>query len=385
MCTAEGQPPGQTKKRKISMKLQNLIHILMGIVCIGLLPYAQAVVPPPDGGYPGGNTAEGQAALLSLTSGTFNTAVGFASLRLDSTGNFNTGVGAGTLLANTAAENTAIGAGALLANTTGTQNTANGAFALFSDDTGAGNTAVGDRALFRNTVGAYNVAVGDIALFSLTSTVAGNADNNVAIGAGALANVTEGNFNIAIGFNAGVNLTSGSQNIYIGNDGFPTEVLTIRIGSPQAATYIAGINGQTASEGAAVYVNSNGKLGTSPSSVRFKDNIKSMDKASEAILALKPVTFCYKKEFDPKGIPQFGLLAEDVEKINPDLVARDSDGKPYSVRYEQVNAMLLNEFLKARRQIDAQQKQIDALTVGLQKVSAQLEASKPAPQVVNNP
>jgi len=301
-------------------------------------------------------------------------------------------VGAGTLLLNTEGENTATGAGALLSNTNGSQNTANGAFALFSNDTGAGNTAVGNRALFRNTVGAYNVAVGDLALFSLTKPVAGNVDNNVAIGTGALANVTAGSFNIAIGFNAGVNLTSGGQNIYIGTDGFPTESSTIRIGSAQTATYIAAINGQTASGGAAVYVNSDGKLGTSPSSVRFKDNIKSIDKASEAILALNPVTFCYKKEFDPKGIPQFGLIAEEVEKVNPDLVVRDKEGKPYSVRYDQVNAMLLNEFLKEHRRVQEQgaiiarqQKQIDALTAGLQKLSAQLEASKPAPQVVNNP
>jgi trimeric autotransporter adhesin len=110
-----------------------------------------------------------------------------------------------------------------------------------------------------------------------------------------------------------------------------------------------------------------------------------MGKTSEAILALKPVTFRYKHEVDPDGIRQFGLVAEEVEKVNPDLVVRDKEGKAYSVRYDQVNAMLLNEFLKARRQIDTQQKQIDALTAGLQKVSAQLEASKPAQQVVSNP
>ncbi len=362
---------------------------LVAELCYGLLPTAQAVSP--DGCLPGGNTAEGCNALLSLTTGTFNTAVGFDSLLSNTDANFNTGVGAGTLLLNTEGENTATGAGALLSNTNGSQNTANGAFALFSNDTGAGNTAVGNRALFRNTVGAYNVAVGDLALFSLTEPVAGNVDNNVAIGTGALANVTAGSFNIAIGFNAGVNLTSGGQNIYIGTDGFPTESSTIRIGSAQTATYIAAINGQTASGGAAVYVNSDGKLGTSPSSVRFKDNIKSIDKASEAILALNPVTFCYKKEFDPKGIPQFGLIAEEVEKVNPDLVVRDKEGKPYSVRYDQVNAMLLNEFLKEHRRVQEQgaiiarqQKQIDALTAGLQKVSAQLEMSNPASQTASN-
>jgi hypothetical protein len=150
--------------------------------------------------------------------------------------------------------------------------------------------------------------------------------------------------------------------------------------------YIGNITGQAATGGEQVFVTSDGKLGTVniPSSARFKDDITPMNEASEAILALKPVTFHYKKEFDPKGIPQFGLVAEDVVKVNPDLVKRDRDGKLQTVRYEAVNAMLLNEFLKARRQIDAQQKQIDALTAGLQKVSARVEASKPAPQVVNN-
>jgi hypothetical protein len=368
---------------------RTIFVFLVAGLCYGLLPTAQAVSP--DGCLPGGNTAEGCNALLSLTTGTFNTAVGFDSLLSNTDANFNTGVGAGTLLLNTAGENTATGAGAFLSNTNGSQNTADGAFALFSNDTGVGNTAVGNRALFSNTVGADNVAVGYLALSSLAKPVAGNVDNNVAIGAGALATMTDGSFNIAIGFNAGVNLTSGGQNIYIGNDGFPNEIFTIRIGVPQSATYIAGINGQTASGGAAVYVNSDGKLGTSPSSVRFKDHIKSMDKASEAILALKPVTFSYKKEFDPKGIPQFGLLAEDVEKINPDLVARDSDGKPYTVRYDAVNAMLLNEFLKEhaaflteQRKVEQLEKQVAALTVGLQKVSAQLEASRSVPQVVDS-
>jgi uncharacterized coiled-coil protein SlyX len=152
-------------------------------------------------------------------------------------------------------------------------------------------------------------------------------------------------------------------------------------------------------------VNASGQLGTVGSAARFKQNIKPMDKASEAILALKPVTFRYKREFDPDGIPQFGLVAEDVEKVNPDLVARDAQGKPYTLRYEAVNAMLLNEFLKEHRTVQElkstvakqeataatqeaiiarQQKQIEALTAGLQKVSARLEVSKPAPQTVLN-
>ncbi len=158
------------------------------------------------------------------------------------------------------------------------------------------------------------------------------------------------------------------------------------------ACYIASIFGQTSATGIPVLVGSDNKLGTTISSKRFKEDIKPMEKASEAVLALKPVTFRYKKELDPQGIQQWGLVAEDVQKVNPALVALDKEGRPYSVRYDQVNAMLLNEFLKEhctvndlKATVAQQQKQIETLTAGLQKVSAQLEASKPAPQVVNNP
>jgi hypothetical protein len=377
----------------------------------------QAVSPPPDGGYAGGNTAEGQSALLSLTTGGFNTAVGLLSLRSDTTGKFNTATGAGTLLANTADENTATGAGALLSNTTANGNTADGAFALFSNTGGVDNTAIGDRALFSNTTangntadgafalfsnttGADNTAIGDVALVANTTGL-----SNTAIGVAALASNTTGSSNIALGFNAGFNLTTGSNNIDIGNSGAAAESNTIRIGTQgtQTFTIIAGISNDIQAFGTPVIVTTDGFLGVQTSSARFKDEIKPMDKASEALLALKPVTFRYKKEIDPTRIPQFGLVAEDVEKVNPDLVVRDKAGKPYSVRYDQVNAMLLNEFLKEHRKVQElqatvaeqqkgfasrlvqQQRQIEALTDGLQKVSAQLEASKPAPQVVNNP
>ena len=174
----------------------------------------------------------------------------------------------------------------------------------------------------------------------------------------------------------------------------------IRIGKQgtQTGTFVAGIFGSTVASGVGVIVNSSGQLGTVLSSERFKEAIKPMDKVSEAILSLQPVTFRYKQELDPNGIPQFGLIAEQVDKVNPDLVVRGEDGKVTTVRYEAVNAMLLNEFLKEHRKVDEeqhkcrmggecrqQQKQIEALTAGLQKVSAQLEASKPAPQMVNNP
>ena len=384
---------------------------LVGLVlaCFAIPQSAQAVVPAPDGGYPGGNTAEGQTALLSLTTGAFNTAVGFLSLRSNATGAFNTAIGAGALLANTAYSNTATGAGALLSNTTGSfnnahgafalfsnttgeQNTANGESALFSNTTGGGNTANGDRALYYNTTGVGNTAVGAEALFSNT------ADSNTAVGGGALGSNTTGARNTATGGDALGNNTSGQNNIALGaraGINVTTASNVIAIGIPgndvNDSCYIGNIFGATSSGGTAVFVNIDGRLGTMTSSLRFKEEIKPMERASEALFALKPVTFRYKKEIDPRRIPEFGLVAEDVEAVNPDLVVRDKEGKPYTVRYEAVNAMLLNEFLKEHRTVQEQgatitrlQKQIEALAAGLQKVSAQLEVSKPAPQVVGN-
>jgi hypothetical protein len=199
-------------------------------------------------------------------------------------------------------------------------------------------------------------------------------------------NNTTGSFNVALGDNAGFNLTTGSNNIEIGNRGVAGEAGTIRLGRPgtHTATFIAGINGTTVPTGVAVMVDGTGRLGTTTSSARFKQAIRPMDNASEALLALRPVTFRYKHELDPAGIPQFGLVAEEVEKVNSDLVVRDDDGKPYTVRYDAVNAMLLNEFLKEHRNVQRLEKQVAALTAGLQKVSAQLELSKSAPQTVLN-
>jgi len=344
----------------------------------GLLPMAYAITPAPDGGYPGGNTAEGQNALLNLTTGGFNTGVGFLSLRSNTTGQFNTAIGAGALLANIADQNTATGSGALLSNTSGSQNTANGAFALSSNTTGEFNTAVGQGSLFSSTIGGGDTAIGYQALFS--STVG---SGNTAIGSDALLNNTTGGDNIALGDSAGSLLTTGDNNIDIGNNGVAGEANTIRIGDEivQTATYIAGINGQTASGGVAVFVKADGKLGTVTSSARFKDDIKPMDQASEALLALKPVTFRYKKEIDPKGIPQFGLVAEEVEKVNPDLVVRDANGKPQTVRYEQVNAMLLNEFLKEHCKVEKLEATVADLAAQLQKISAQVKVNTPAMRV----
>src|SRR5438552_3863876 len=269
-----------------------LIPLLLA--CFGLSPVAQAVLPAPDGGYPNGNTAEGDDALFSLI-------------------------------------------------------------------TGFGNTATGLYALQNNTTGSSNIALGTF---------------------------------------AGTNLTTGDNNIDVGNAGASGEANTIRIGTAgtQTNAYMSGIYQTTVARGLAVVIDSTGHLGTKGSSERFKDAIKPMDEASEVIHALKPVTFHYKKDLDPAGIPQFGLVAEEVAKVNPDLVARDDQGKIYTVRYDAVNAMLLNEFLKEHRTVQElksnaakqeatiakQQTQIEALISGLQKVSDQLELSKPAPRTVKN-
>jgi hypothetical protein len=369
------------------MKLQNVIHILIGIVCIGLLPGAKAVVPPPPGGYPNFTTAAGDHALQTLTSGVANTGIGTYSLFSIATGSYNTAIGAGTLLLNRGDDNTATGALALLSNTTGSFNTANGYGALYNSNND-GNTATGCAALYANTWGYFNTANGVQALNSNTQGY-----ENTAIGAAALLNNTTGSGNIAVGSDAGLNISNGYNNIDIGNPGVDFEAGTIRLGTvgTHLATFIAGISGATVT-GTAVVVNSSGQLGVAPSSARFKDAIKPMGKASEGILAFKPVTFRYKKDIDPDSIPQFGLVAEEVEKVNRDLVVHDTEGKPYTVRYDAVNAMLLNEFLKEHKKTEKLEAAVASLiatvkeqSAQIQKVSAQLEASKPVPQVVNNP
>ncbi|MGC1323817.1 MAG: tail fiber domain-containing protein [Candidatus Udaeobacter sp.] len=352
----------------IQLKTTRPLLITLALLCFGLLPKAQAVVPAPDGGYPGGNTAEGQNALFGLTSGGYNTAVGYFSLSSNTTNSFNTAIGAGTLLANTAGDrNTATGAGALLSNSAGASNTANGAFALFSNTEAVRNTATGDSALYHNTTGEANTAIGGSALFSNTT----------------------GSFNTAVGAESGSLIFTANGVIAINHTGADVS----------NSTWIANIyQTPTVSDTTLpVIVSEQGQLGTTPSSRRFKKEIKPMNQSSEAILALKPVTFHYKS--DKTSTPQFGLVAEEVAEVNPDLVVRDKNGEIYSVRYDAVNAMLLNEFLKEHQKVEEQdrklerqeasmakqQKQIEALTAGLEKVSAQIEAIKPAPQVVKIP
>jgi trimeric autotransporter adhesin len=339
---------GENSRRRQPLRPRSVL-IAFAFALFALSPTVRAVDPPPGGGYPGDNTALGDNALFNLvidtTTGIHNTATGYETLYSTTTG-FN---------------NTAIGWEAMTTNTTGVKNTAVGCDGLASNSTGNNNTAVGVLALFRNTTG---------------------------------------NGNIALGLGAGQNITAGDNNIHIGNKGASGDSNTIRIGAPaaQANTFIAGIRGATVADGVTVVVGSDGHLGMVVSSERYKDAIQPMDKASEAILALKPVTFRYKHELDPNGIPQFGLTAEQVEKVNPDLVVRDDQGKPYTVRYEAVNAMLLNEFLKEHRKVETQEKKVQQLettvtrleaalkeqAAQIQKVNEKVELGKPAPRTVTN-
>jgi trimeric autotransporter adhesin len=373
-----------------------LILIPLVLMCGALLPEARAVTPAPDGGYPGFNTAEGDGALQSLTSGASNTAVGFDALFSDTAGSNNTATGIGALGSNTSgSDNTAIGFGALLLNTTGPNNTAIGFQALFANNTGFENAAVGSRALFANTTGFHNTANG---FFALSRNTTGN--HNTANGDEALGSNTTGNFNTTDGAHSLESNTTGSGNTVLGfgaGDGVTTANHVICIGAGidganvSNSCFIGSVFGQTSSGGAAVFINSSGKLGTITSSRRFKEEIRPMAQASEVLFALKPVIFRYKKEIEPQKIPQFGLVAEDVEAVNPDLVVRDKDGKVNTVRYEAINAMLLNEFLKEHRTVQELKQEIAALTatvkeqtVQIQRMSAQVGASKPAPQITLN-
>ena len=386
------------------MKLRILtVPVLIGLIILlvfvffGLSPVARAVVPAPDGGYPNFNTAEGTNALFNLTSGTGNTAIGFNALFRNTTGG----------------DNTALGFQGLFHNTTGFQNAATGWRALFENTTGFHNTAAGFEALMFNTTGNHNTADGDIALLHNTT-----GDFNTASGAHALNHNTIGSSNTALGFQAGFNIT-GSGNVCIGQN-------VLGLAGESNITRIRNVGSTAQANGIFVTVGAGGKLGHQTSSRRYKDDIKPMDKASEALFALKPVSFRYKQEIDPARSPDFGLIAEDVAAVNPDLVARDEDGKIVTVHYQAVNTMLLNEFLKEHRKVEEQeatitqlkstvaqqqkdfraaiaqqQREMEAVTARLkdqasqiQKVSAQLEVSKfaigrirrggPAPQMVVN-
>ena len=426
--------------------------VIFSIATFVSLPKVQAVSPPPDGVYPGVNTAEGQNALFSLSTAVGNTAVGWFSLFSNGDGSFNTAVGAGTLLFNVGDQssgagisNTAVGTAALLFNTTGQQNTAVGTATLLFNNIGSLNTAVGTAALRNNTTGVVNTAVGFVALQNNTdgsgntavgqSTLFGNTSGaaNTAVGDSALGNNITGNFNTAVGSTALLS-TTGSDNTAVGRGALPSntagnnntavgsDALFSSTGNSNTALGSNAGNNVTTANGVIcigalgenvsnscyignIYNNVQPIVGTDPDSItitsagrlgrgnvssrRYKHDIKPIEKASESLYALKPVSFRYNKEYDATQTLAFGLIAEDVAEVYPDLVGRNPKGEPESVRYEQINAILLNEFLKEHRKVEELEKKIDSLKAELreqrtliQKVSDRMEMSKPASQIV---
>ena len=394
-------------KNYLARVMPSLSSVVFVLVWFAIAPLVRAVVPAPDGGYLNFTTAEGQNALLSLTTGVANTAVGWSSLWSNTDGSYNTAVGAGTLLfnigdqsASDGVENTAVGAAALLFNATGFGNTAVGAGALINNIDGDGNTAIGDGALLNHTTDEGNTASGYHALlndttgngntangtFALGSNISGNL--NTALGALALSNNITGSFNVALGSAAGSNVTTADGVICIGAAGANVS------GRCFIGNIYSTVQPIVGTDPDSVTINSNGRLGRgNVSSRRYKYDIQPMDKASELLYTLRPVSFRYNKEYDDTQTLAFGLIAEEVAEVYPDLVGRNPKGEAESVRYEQINAMLLNEFLKEHRRNEEQQKQINVLAAQLkeqaaqiQKVSAQLELSQAAPQtVLNNP
>jgi hypothetical protein len=377
--------------------------VVLAFGCFCFSPLAQAVSPPPDGGYPNKNTAEGDQALFSLTTGNSNTATGYQALQNNTTGPHNTASGVWALRNNTAgADNTASGYEALFNNTTGLFNTANGSQALLSNTTGINNTATGESALQRNTTASDNTATGESALQRNTTGLGNTAngsealvantsgERNTAIGFDSLEKNTTGSFNVALGAGAGSNVITADDVICIGR-----AVDGVNVSGTCFIGNIRGVQTQNANA-LPVVIDGAGQLGTVASSERFKKDIAIMGQASEGILSLRPVTFHYKT--DGTSTPQFGLIAEEVAKVNPALVLPDKEGKPYTVRYDAVNAMLLNEFLKEHCKVESlekamveQQKENAAMRAMLkeqaaqiQKVSAQLELHKAAPQTVLN-
>jgi hypothetical protein len=341
------------------------------------------------------NTAIGVSALTSITSGKANTAGGFQALQDNTTGSENTANGYVALEANTTGTtNTATGAGALEANTSGSNNTASGSFALQNNTTGQQNTASGMFSMQNNTLGTANTAAGYGALQNNTqgglNTACGFGalalntvgSNNTACGQGALERNTSGNGNIAIGSAAGSIVSgSNSNNIHIGSSGSPSDNATIRIGAAQTSFFAAGVVGVTTGNNNAVpvVVDSNGQLGTVSSSRRFKEDIDDMGEASQDLLRLRPVTFRYKKPFADGSKPiQYGLIAEEVAEVYPDLVAHSADGQVETVKYQVLDSMLLNEWQHEHRQIEQQAETIRLLEARLAAME-QLLSSKASP------
>jgi len=324
------------------------------------------------------NTATGVNALVGNTTGFVNTAFGYATLMNNTTGGGNTANGYIALVSNTTgSNNTAVGISALQNNTTGENNAATGGATLSANTTGFTNSAFGGSALLNNTTGAQNTAIGGAALLSNTT---GN--NNIGVGMNAGSGITTGNNNIAIGLDAGSNLTTGSADIDIANAGVVGESHTIRIGDAgqHTKTFIAGIWGSVVKPGNAVFVSPDGRLGVAASSERYKTDIATMGSNTSKISQLRPVTFHLKS--DATGELQYGLIAEEVDKVFPELVVRDEAGKIEGVRYDELAPMLLSEMQQQAAEIRDLKQQVAELNSLKLEMRAALVALKSKDQLV---
>jgi hypothetical protein len=303
------------------------------------------------------NTAFGESALYLNTAGSYNTAGGYTALYLNTEGSFNTATGYAALYANTEGNhNTATGYAALVHNTTGHDNTATGVNALRSNDTGDWNTASGYQALLSNTTGSWNTASGLQALADNTDGA-----GNTALGRQALQHST-GSQNIAVGHKAGEKLTRGSTNIYLGHPGVDHESKTMRLGSAQTRTFLAGVT-TAAVTGTNVLIDANGQLGVPLSSARYKRDIEPLGAHSAGVLQLRPVSFVYTH--DVQGERQYGLIAEEVAAVYPELVTHTPEGELQAVRYQELIPLLVNELQRQRHEfqqaLERQQQELAAL------------------------
>jgi len=307
-----------------------------------------------------------------VSTGARDTAVGVNSMAALTSGNSNTGLGYNSLLVCTSGgSNTALGTFSQNATTTGSVNTSVGSGSLSANTTGNGNVAVGNSAMSRNQTSGDNVAVGLNALFFTT------AGSNTAVGSNALATDTTGTGNIALGYFAGSLISTGSNNIDIGSSAPGNESDTIRIGNTQTAAYLAGVNGVTVSSGVQVYIDSNGQLGTLTSSARFKEDVADMGGASRLLMQLRPVTFHYKAPYDDGSHRlQYGLIAEEVAKVDPELVQLDGKGQAQTVRYHVISMMLLNEVQRQEGQMESQTAEIGTLRALTDRQRAELDQQK---------
>jgi hypothetical protein len=332
---------------------------MVALIAVAASPSFATQPPDPVQSDASGNTAVGGSALMSNTTGATNTAVGENAMYYNTSGDTNTAIGMQSLFRNTTGgANVGVGFDSLFSNISGGFNTASGYYALYSNYSGTNNAGFGADSLYYNVNGSSNTGIGTQSLLNNT-----DGSGNVGLGFDTLLENTIGSYNIALGYGAGANVTTGSNNIEIGAPGAASDNNTIQIGvqGTQSSTTIAGIYG-TPVAGSAVYVTSTGRLGVQASSERYKTDITPMSEPSKKLQQLRPVTFHYK--FDPQKTDQYGLIAEEVAQVYPELVIRDDKGTVQGVHYEELAPMLLKALQEQQRVIDDLRERVRSLESG---------------------